>query len=249
MTQIEPLVYSSVWVAVAVLAIVAIGAIVQAGLGMGFGLSVAPVLALIDPVLVPAPALYLGMATAIVGAVSERQYIIWPEVGLGMLGRCTGIVLGLFVLLYLTERSTFSLVFGIIILFAVMLSIAGWSLKMTIPNLLSMGVISGFTGVITSVGAPPLALIYQGQPAQSSRPTLAAFFAFGGAISLLALYGAGWAGLEAFYLALFMAPAAIVGTLIGRRMRGRFDNRYRPALLGIAAVASVLLIIRGLTGS
>ena len=248
MAHIEPLVFTSLWLTLAVLIIVTIGAVVQAGLGMGFGLTVAPVLALLDPALVPAPALYLGMATAIVGAITERENIAWPEVGLGMLGRASGIGIGLIALLFLVDRSLFSLVFGIIILIAVFLSVVGWSLQMSAMNLLSMCVISGFTGVITSVGAPPLALIYQNLPAQQSRPTLAAFFAFGGAISLLALYASGWAGVHSFYLALFMAPAAIFGTWLGRRFRGRFDSRYRPALLAIAAIASVLLIIRGLSG-
>ena len=245
-STIEPLVFQSLWVAIAVLTIVAFGSIVQAGLGMGFGLTVAPVLALIDPVLVPVPALYPGMATAVLGALSEKQNIVWNEVGIGMAGRFTGRLVGSVILLQMTDRSTFSLVFGIIILFAVILSIAGWRLQLNTKNLLSMGFISGFTGVITSVGAPPLALIYQHRPAIQTRATLAAFFAFGGAASLLILYATGWAGIDHLWMALFMAPAAILGTWIGRKLRGRFDSRYRRFLLAIAAFASVMLIMRGL---
>ncbi len=246
MSHIDPQVFSSVWVALAVLAIVIAGSIVQAGLGMGFGLTVAPVLALIDPVLVPAPALFLGTATSLMGAWSERENIVWPEIGIGLIGRSLGIVAGAYVLYHMTDRATFSLVFGTIILFVVGLSIAGWSLALNAKNLLSMGWISGFTGVITSVGAPPLALIYQNRPARHARPTLATFFAFGGAISLMVLYLTGWAGMRDLALAAFIAPAAIVGTWMGRRLRGRLDRSYRPALLLIASIAAVLLILRGL---
>ena len=245
--EFEPQVFQSVWIALAVVAIVFAGSIVQAGLGMGFGLTVAPILALLDPVLVPVSALYLGTATSIAGAWSERANIVWREVSTCISGRVLGIFVGLFILLGLTSIKTFSLVFGTVILFAVLLSAAGWQLALNLRNLFAMGVISGFTGVITSVGAPPLALIYQNQPATRSRATLATFFALGGFISLVVLYAAGLGNLTHLWLALFMAPAAIVGTLVGRRLKSGFDRRYRVFLLGIAVVASLMLIYRGLS--
>lgn len=247
MLEFEPQVFQSIWVALAVIAIVFAGAIVQAGLGMGFGLTVAPILALLDPVLVPVSALYLGTATSVAGAWSERGNIVWREVNTCISGRVAGILAGLWILLGLTSIKTFSLVFGIVILFAVLLSVVGWQLALNLRNLFAMGVVSGFTGVITSVGAPPLALIYQNQPAAKSRATLATFFAFGGAISLVVLYAAGLGNFTHFLLALFMAPPAIVGTLAGRRLKSGFDRRYRICLLGIAAVASIMLIYRGLS--
>jgi hypothetical protein len=38
----------------------------------------------------------------------------------------------------------------------------------------------------------------------------------------------------------------LLGTAIGRRFRGRFDRRFRLALLAVSGVAGVLLIQRGL---
>jgi len=243
-------VFSSPAIAVAVLAIVVAGAVIQAGLGMGFGLSAAPVLALLDPALVPAAALYLGMTTAIIGSVSERGTIAWREVAVGMVGRTTGIVFGLGVLIFLvSDRSVFQLVFGSIIAIALVFSVLGWQLKLNTFNLIAMGWVSGFMGVITSVGAPPLALIYQSQSPDRARPTLATFFAFGGFVSLSGLYAAGLAGWDDLWMALFMAPAALAGTLIGRRMRGGFSQRYRPFLLGVAAIAATLLILKGGMGA
>ena len=247
MLEFEPQVFQSFWIALAVIAIVFAGSIVQAGLGMGFGLTVAPILALLDPVLVPICALYLGMATSIAGAWNERANIVWREVNICISGRILGILVGLFILLGLTSIKTFSLVFGIVILFAVLLSAVGWQLVLNMRNLFAMGVVSGFTGVITSVGAPPLALIYQNQPATKSRATLATFFALGGFISLVVLYSAGLGSLAHFWLALFMAPPAVLGTMAGRRLKSGFDRRYRVFLLGIAVVASLMLIYRGLS--
>lgn len=246
MADIEPLVFSQPLIAIAVLLIVCFGSIIQAGLGMGFGLSAAPVLALIDPALVPAAALYLGASTAIAGALSERGTIVWREVGVGMAGRASGIAMGLVVLVFLiTDRSLFQFAFGIIIAFAVILTVLGWQLAMNDRNLISMGVVSGFMGVVTSVGAPPLALIYQSQDPATARPTLATFFAFGGLLSLAGLYLTGIAGLDDLWMALFMAPAALIGTAFGRKLRGRFSNRYKPLLLALSGTAALLLIIKG----
>lgn len=247
MLDATPLVFNSLFWAAVVFIVVFAGSIVQAGLGMGFGLSVAPLLALIDPIMVPTAALFLGAGTSIVGAWAEREHIVWREVGIGFAGRFTGILVGGWVLLSLTDVKLFSLVFGVTILFAVVLTMVGWQLALNGLNLVTMGLISGFTGIITSVGAPPLALIYQNRPAIPSRPTLATFFALGGAFSLVFIFASGRGGWVDVQMALFMVPAAVTGTWFGRRLRGRFDTRYRPALLMIALGASILLILRGLS--
>lgn len=230
----------------AILAIVFAASIVQAGLGMGFGLTAAPLLALIDPQLVPAPTLILGMLSSGWGAMTEHRAIVWNEVWLGLAGRVAGVVMAAFVLASLTDTRTFMLVFGVLVLAAVLLSVSGRRIAFNRGTLLAMTTVSGLMGTITSVGAPPLALIYQGRPPSVARPTLAAFFALGCAISLVGLYHAGWAGWYQLMLALVMTPVMLAGLETGRRVRDRFDRRYRPALLVIAAAAAVLLIARGL---
>lgn len=231
---------------VAVTLIIAAGAVVQVGLGMGFGLTAAPLLALIDPSLVPAPTLFLGMLTSIWVAVGEADGIRWDEVGIGVVGRILGASAGTAILLVLVNRSAFMVVFGVLIAAAVVLSVSGWRAPFTRLNLLAMGAASGLMGTITSVGAPPLALIYQDKPAATARPTLAAFFAIGCAISLTGLFASGWAGLDDVVLAAIMLPAMLLGILVARLLKGRLDRRYRPALLAVSGIASVMLIARGL---
>jgi len=227
--------------------IVLAASIVQAGLGMGFGLTAAPLLALIDPHLVPVPTLIIGMVTASMGGWRERGSIIWPEVGIGVAGRLIGVACGAFMLSQLVDRKAFMLVFGVMVAVAVILSLSGWRWTFSRFSLVSMGWLSGLMGTITSVGAPPLALIYQDRKPGEARPTLSAFFALGCAASLAGLALSGWAHLGDLYLALAMVPPMLAGVWAARRIGGRLDTRFRPALMTIAGVAAVVLIFRGLT--
>lgn len=235
------------WLLLVIWLVVMAAAIVQAGLGMGFGLTSAPLLAVLDPGLVPAPTLILGLATATWGAFAERTAINWSEVRFAAAARAGGSLLAALVLVRITDRDAFSLVFGLLIALAVLLVISGRRLPFTRVSLSSMGVVSGFMGTITSVGAPPLALVYQGRPATKSRPTLAAFFAIGCAISLFVLFASGWAGTRDLILAAFMSIPMICGLLVARRLTGRFDQRYAWWLRGVSAVAACILIYRGIS--
>ena len=226
--------------------IVGAASVVQAGLGMGFGLTAAPLLALIDPHLVPVPTLIIGMVTAGMGGWRERGSIIWPEVGTGIAGRLIGVACGAFMLTQLVDRKAFMLVFGIMVAIAVILSLGGWRWRFSRFSLVSMGWLSGLMGTITSVGAPPLAMIYQDRRPEEARPTLSAFFAIGCAASLAGLALSGWAQLADVYLALAMVPPMLAGVWTARRIGGRLDSRFRPALIAISGVAAVVLILRGL---
>jgi uncharacterized membrane protein YfcA len=230
----------------AVLAIVTAGAMVQAGLGMGFGLMAAPLLALVAPQFVPVPCIWMGFFTASWSTLAERDAVVWSEVGLASLGRVVGVAVGVGLLSLALGAGVFSLVFGVMVGLAVLITLAGRPLPFTRANMLAMAAVSGAMGTVTSVGAPPMALVYQGRAAQVARPTLAAFFAVGTALSLAGLYLGGFAGLQDLFLALVMLPPLLAGTWIAARGRARFDRRYRPLLLAVAGSAAVLLIVRGL---
>lgn len=230
-----------------IFAIVVFGAMVQAGLGMGFGQVVAPLLALIDPHLVPGPVLMIGLVTATLGALRERDGIVWGEVGTGVVGRLAGVVAAVAVLAVLPDRKTFMLVFGLLIAASVVMSVAGWKLAFSHRNLFGMSAVSGLTGTVTSIGAPPLAIVYAEREPRTARPTLSAYFALGIVLSLAGLFASGWAGPGDVATALLLVPPMLVGTLIARFARDRFDRRYRPLLLLLAGTASVLLILRGLS--
>lgn len=238
--------FDTPFVVVLVALVVIAGAIVQSGLGMGFGLTAAPLLALIDPVLVPAPSLFIGLVTGAVVAVRERAGIDWAEVGIGSAGRVTGVVLGTMLLAHIGDGHLFQVAFGLLVGLAVLLSAGGWRLAFSWRSLSAMGVVSGLMGTITSVGAPPLAIIYQDREPVSARPTLAAFFSIGCGLSMAGLALTGWMGWHDLLLGFMMLPPMVLGFLIATRFNGRFDRRYRPALLAIAGFAALGLIWRGL---
>ncbi len=223
-----------------------LGAIVQVGLGMGFGLTVAPLLALIDPALVPAPTLFLGMFTAGWAALINRQSITWSEVAIGSAGRIAGIAISIFIMAYTIGDAGFDLLFGGFVLVAVLLSVGGWHLPFNPLSLSLMGCLSGLMGTITSVGAPPLAVIYQGRDPAKSRATLSAFFSFGCLLSLVGLYAMGLAGARDAVLAIVMLPPMLLGIYLAKHLRAGFDNWYRLLLLGLSGLAGLLLVLRGL---
>ena len=95
--------------------VVCVAAMIQAALGMGYGLAAAPLLALINPVFVPVPTILIGMITSAAGAWSEREAIAWREVRIAIVGRLTGVVLACTALYFAIDESRFVLVFGLLI--------------------------------------------------------------------------------------------------------------------------------------
>jgi hypothetical protein len=109
------------------------------------------------------------------------------------------------------------------------------------------GVVSGAMGTATSIGGPPLALLYQHHEGPVLRATLAATFALGTALSVvgLALAGAieGWH----VWLAAALMPGTLAGVAASNRLVGRVDGAWlRPAVLAFASIAAALAVARGL---
>jgi uncharacterized membrane protein YfcA len=229
--------------------IVSLAAIVQASLGMGYGLTAAPLLALVDPVFVPVATLIIGMVSSTIGAVGERSRILWRDVLLAVAGRLAGAAIAVLIISLVADKNGFSILFGAAVGVAVLLSAYGHSLKKTTHSLIAMGSVSGVMGTITGVGAPPLALVYQGSDAVQARATLAAIFAFGCASSLLMLMTIGWVGIADLAIAASMLPPMLLGTAVGQKIRAEFEQRYRKALLTLSGVAAVILLVKGFTGN
>ncbi len=232
------------WILAAASLAVICGAIIQSSIGMGFGLTVAPILAVFDQDLVPGPILMMGFLTAGAGALREWRHIDAREVGTALAGRLAGAIGATWVITILPDRSTFSLVFGLTILASLLLAIAGWRMPFTMANLAAMGGVSGLTGTITGVGAPPLAMVYQDRIALNARPTLNAFFSIGSLMSLILLAFAGWVGPSDIVVALAFLPAMALGLALARIVRPYVDHRFRLAMWSLSGVAALILIGR-----
>lgn len=227
-------------------AVVAVAAIPQALTGMGFGLLAASLLLLIDPTLVPATVIVMGSLVAAANAIANRKDVDNRELGLTLAGRLCGIGLAVVILGFVTDRDTFSLLIAIVILFAVVLGIIDVAPRKTPTSLVVAGVVSGVTGTITSVGAPPMGIVYQKSRRQQTSATLNAYFAIGGCISAVAVWYHGWLGWRDIRLALALLPALAVGTWVSPLLRGSADRQFRPVVLLICSASAGAVIGRAL---
>lgn len=230
----------------AALAVVAVGAAVQGSIGFGANLLAAPVLALIEPEAVPATLMLLVLPLAASMVRREHHGVDWPAVGLLMAGRVPGTVIGAAVVAVVAGE-TLAVLAGAGVLVAVLTSVLTASVRVTTGTTLAAGVVSGTMGTATSIGGPPLALLYQHREGPVLRATLAATFALGTALSLVALAVAGAVAPWHLGLAAALLPGTLAGVAVSSRLTGRVDGRWlRPAVLVFAALAALAAIGRGL---
>ena len=225
---------------------VAAGAAVQGAVGIGIGLISVPLLSLIDPRFVPGPALCSSLALTTLMVLRERRAMDLFGVKWGIAGRIAGTGRAMWALMGLPSTDTTLLIGGLVLL-GVGFSISGWRIKRTTAALLGVGVLSGIMGTLSSVGGPPMALVYQNAPGPQVRATLSGFFIAGTLISLGGLTVVGRFGLSEIYLSAAVVPAVITGFWLSRRMTGLLDRGYiRPGLLALSATSALLVMAQAL---
>lgn len=229
-------------------AVIVFAAIAQGSLGVGFGIVSAPILAILDPTLVPGPLLVLAVTTSAIVAVRDRRDFLLGNLAYALAGRIPASILGGLTASLLSPRM-FLFVFGVLVLMAVVLSLIGLRFAPTKRSLFAAGLASGYMGTITSVGTPPMAIVYQHSPGAEVRANMSVFLVVGGIVSILslALFGAfGWADLA---LSLKLLPALVIGTWLSKPVSRYVDGGWmRPAMLLLCAAASALLLFRALSG-
>jgi uncharacterized protein len=230
----------------AVGAIVAAGAAIQASVGIGFGILAAPLLVILAPELVPGPILVLGLVLALMTTTREFRDVDLRELGLALVGRFAGTVAAGGVIALL-PMAAFASVFALMLLAAIGLSLTRWRLLPTPRNLMVAGVLSGFMGTITSVGAPPMAMVYQNMPGPKVRATLGAFLTLGAALSLITLSLVGRFNTAQAMSVLWLFPPVIVGFFLSRYFTRHVDKSRRAvkvAVLGISGIAALMLLLK-----
>jgi uncharacterized membrane protein YfcA len=102
-------------------------------------------------------------------------------------------------------------------------------------------------GTATSIGGPPMAIVYQRQAGAQLRATLAGYFLFGAAFSLLMLTVAGEFAGEELAHGLVLLPGVLVGFSLSRGVARVLDRGHtRAAVLAFSALSSIVLIGREL---
>jgi uncharacterized membrane protein YfcA len=142
-----------------------------------------------------------------------------------------------------------SVLFGSLILVAVLAS--SFSPKVALHNRTRVvgGVASGVMGTAAGIGGPPLALIYQSHSGPQIRATLAVAFSVGTVLSLAALFLAGRVGADHLLLALKLLPALLLGLGAARFVAELLAGRWlRRAILLFAAVSGLAAVLLGVAG-
>lgn len=224
--------------------VVALGALVQGAVGYGMALVASPLLALLEPALVPVPLLMLTSIHAVLAAVRDWRHADWTGIGWAMLGRLPGTGLGVLAVVALSQR-VFSALIGLGVLACVLLSLLSWRPRPRPGSLLLAGLVSGAGGTAASIGGPPIALLYQEAAGPRVRGTISGYFVLGSVISLAALAAAGEVTGESVTSTAMLAPFLLAGFALSGPARRVLDNGWtRRAVLAVAAVSAVLLVGR-----
>ncbi|MBN2871303.1 MAG: sulfite exporter TauE/SafE family protein [Halothiobacillaceae bacterium] len=222
------------------------GAFLQGLAGYGIGTLSAPLLFLVSPLLVPGPLVLNAVLLTVLILWRSRTHLAFRQVRFAMGGDIVGTLLAVATLAVLTPKG-FELIFGVLILIGVMLSVAGLRPRLNARNSLLAGGASGYMGTITAVGGPPIALIYQNEHGPLVRANMSAFFLFASFASAVALFFSGFIGPREWGLFAALLP----GTLLGFLASGHLVHRVpfaalRPLILGIAAIAGIGAVVKGL---
>jgi uncharacterized protein len=228
--------------------VVAVGALVQGAVGFGLALVAAPLLAIIDPSLVPVPLLLVTGVHAVLTLVREHADVDWAGVSWALLGRLPGIALGVLAVTRLPPRAFLAAVAAAVLVCA-LLSAAAWRPRPTPVALLGAGLVSGVSGTAASIDGPPVALLYQDQAGSRVRATMAAYFTAGTALSLAGLLVGGQVGLEHVVAAGWLLPFMVGGFLLSGPARRLLDRGWvRPAVLAVSIAGAVFLLANAVLG-
>ncbi|MFK7898170.1 MAG: sulfite exporter TauE/SafE family protein [Myxococcota bacterium] len=223
---------------------VALGALVQGSIGFGLNLIVVPVVALIQPAALPAAMIIMALPMTAGSALRERSGIDRNGVLWATLGRIPGVILGAWIVSRLAPETLALLIGGFVVL-ASFLSVISPKVQVRPGSAAAAGFLAGLMGTASSIGGPPVALLYQNAPGPVVRSTLGATFLIGTAMSLFAL---GWAGQVTTWhwtvgIALF--PAIGVGLFASRWLHNWLDAGWlKPCVIGFAALSGLGVLLR-----
>ena len=231
------------WVLLLVAAVaVLFGAAVQSMVGLGLGLVAAPVISFLDPTLMPGTLLITVIVLPVLTLVQEWRHVDWHGMLWAMPARIPGTIAGVGVVALLDPRALAAFI-GVMVLVAVALTLWSFKVRITRSSLVAAGLLSGFAGTATSVGGPPMALLYQNESPEKVRASLAAFFLFGGVFSVVALAVGGQIDARTTAAGIILIPFVGLGFILGARVRRRVDpGRMRTILLSVVTASALGLL-------
>ncbi|KII00361.1 sulfite exporter TauE/SafE family protein [Streptomonospora alba] len=227
---------------------VLLGAVVQSSVGLGLGLVAAPVVAMLDPALMPGTMLIATFVLPAFTVAAEWRNVDWRGLGWAVLGRLPGSAGAVWVVATVPPRALAAGV-GVMVLVAVALTVRSVRVRIHRGSLLAAGLVSGFTGTATSIGGPPIALLYQHESAGRIRGTLGAFFLAGTLMSLCLLAAGGQLHASEISAGLGLIPFVVAGFAAGRPLCRVIDaGLMRAALLVVVTISGIVLLVQSALG-
>lgn len=229
--------------------VAAIAGMVRGFAGFGAAMLMTPVFSALHG---PAVGISLCMLLEIVVALPllprAVKYVDWNRIGLLLLAAAVGAPLGTLVLTRVAPepmRWTISA----IVLAAVGLLSSGWRYpgQPRASATLAAGGLSGFLNGLSGMAGPPIAFYYLAgnETVERVRANLTTYFVFVDLIALAVFIGRGLVRWDTAGLALCLAPAVVLGGLLGERLfplaSDRFYRRLALGLLVGVALGSLLL--------
>lgn len=226
------------WEFVAIAVVVFLGALLQGVIGFGMVITAFPVIVLIEPDLLPQTMLVVSVPMVARMVWHYRGAIRWREVGWFSLGRPPGLLAAAFVVGWASSR-TLTLAAGASVVVAIGLSLFAPPVPRTRTNLAIGGTLSSLFGTAVAIGGPPVGLLYQHDKGDELRATVSAVMMLGAPLGLITLaLGGEFDGID-LTTGAALAPFALTGISIAPRVAPSFDDRLRPLILGVCAVAAI----------
>jgi hypothetical protein len=225
-------------------AVIALGSLVQGSVGFGMAVVAAPLLVLIDPILVPGPTIVVGMVLSGFIGFRERRAVDTVGIRAAFPGLLSGSMIAAFFLTFIAIDIGVTL--GVLVLVAVLLSLVGPHVQPTASNVFYASTLAGFMSTTASISGPPLALVYQHSAGPRLRATLAPLFILCGTISLATLVVVGRFGWTELMLGMMLIPGALLGVYLSTFTASFLDRgSVRWGVLVVAVAAGVAAIWQG----
>ncbi len=236
------------WVLAAISLGVFVGATVQGIVGIGLNLVAAPVVALVSPELMPAVPLWWATFFPLAALLREWRDADWGGLSWAVGGRVPGTAVGVLVVSWASDQ-LLGVVVGLMVLLAVALTWRAVRVPVNVGTLGTAGFLGGVTGTATSIGGPPLAIVYQHRSGPEVRASMAVFFVCGGALSLVGLGLGGQTSWHDLAAASLLAPVLLLGHLASGPLRRHLDaGRTRAAVLVVCSLSAAVLLVRSTLG-
>lgn len=225
-----------------------IAGMVRGFAGFGAAMLMTPVFsALYGPPVGVALCLLLEIAVALPLVPSTVRLVDWHRIGLLLLAAAVGVPIGNLVLTR-TEPEPMRWAISAIVLSAVALLASGWRFagKPRTTTTLTAGVSSGFLNGLAGMAGPPIAFYYLAgdETVTRVRANLTTYFIFVDLFAIATFFSRGLVDGSTLVLALFLAPAVVLGGVVGGKLFPlASETFYRRLALGLLVGVAIGALI------